>query len=461
MAKKIGRYVLEREIGRGAMGVVYLARDPRLNRQVAVKTFSLPEGLDDERLREYHARFLREAQAAASLSHPGIVIIYDADDDPKLKLPFIAMEYVPGRSLRQLLEKGGRIAPRWAFRMGAVLSDALQVAHEAGIIHRDIKPANVLLRRPDGAPKIADFGVARLSTSDLTSTGASLGSPAYMSPEQIRGGALDARSDLFSLATLLYEALCGKRPFTGDDIASLTYSIAHETPIPISRRARDLPVGLDEFFEVALAKNPESRFPDGASFRQALWEIERSQPSLRQEGTAVVGAEENSLADEASGTAEESQSPSDLPNRSSRRGFRGRFLVLKTSLAASLSLMILAGALYWFMRPAHLKLDARSTLETGRLSLLLDGQEVYSRQLSAPRTGNRVLGKLLRRDQESFEDWIRVPPGRHELAARVISEEAGPQFGDSLVVDLKAGETRTLRMVAGRTFGTPVSLKLD
>jgi len=460
MAKKIGRYVLESEIGRGAMGVVYLARDPRLNRQVAVKTYSLPKGLDDERLREYHARFLREAQAAASLSHPGIVVIYDAGDDPKLGLPFIAMEYVPGRSLRQLLEKGGRIAPRWAFRLGTVLADALRVAHEAGIIHRDIKPANVLLRTPDGAAKIADFGVARLTTSDLTSTGASLGSPAYMSPEQIRGGVVDGRSDLFSLATLLYEALCGKRPFTGDDLASLTYSIAHEVPIPISRRARDLPPGLDEFFEQALAKNPDHRFADGGVFREALAEIARCLPFGRQEEAVAVGADENPLADEASVTDAESH-PAGSPDKSFRGGFRGRFLVLKTTFAASLSLMILAGALYWFMRPAHLKLDAKSTFETGRLSLLLDGQVVYTRQLSAPKTGNRVLGKLLGRHQESFEEWIQVPPGRHELAARVFSEEAGPEFGDSLVVDLKAGETRTLRMVAGRTFGTPVSLKLD
>ena len=443
------------------MGVVYLARDPRLDRQVAVKTYSLPEGLDEERLREYHERFLREAQAAASLSHPGIVVIYDAGDDPKLGLPFIAMEYVPGRSLRQLLEKGGRIAPRWALRMGAILSDALRVAHEAGIIHRDIKPANVLLRAPDGAAKIADFGVARLSTSELTSTGASLGSPAYMSPEQIRGGAVDGRSDLFSLATLLYEALCGKRPFTGDDLASLTYSIAHETPIPISRRARNLPPGLDEFFERALAKNPEHRFADGAAFRQALEEIERSQSYLRQDAGASVGADENSLAAEASVTPEESGPDSASIVKPPRRGFRGRFLVLKTTLAASLSLLILAAGLYWFMRPAHLRLDARNTLETGRLSLLLDGKEVYSRQLSAPRSGNRVLGKLLKRDQESFEEWIQVPPGRHELEARVFSEEAGAELGDSLVVELKAGETRTLRMMAGRTFGAPISLKLD
>jgi len=456
--RKIGRYVLEGEIGRGAMGVVYLARDPRLRRQVALKTYTLPEGLDDERLQEYHARFLREAQAAASLSHPGIVVIYDAGDDPKLGLPYIAMEYVPGRSLRQLLENGGRIVPRWAFRMGSILSDALRVAHEAGIIHRDIKPANVLLRAPDGAPKIADFGVARLSTSDLTSTGASLGSPAYMSPEQIRGGPVDHRSDLFSLATLLYEALTGRRPFTGEDLASLTYAIAHETPVAVSRRAGDLPSGLDEFFERALAKNPEDRFPDGAAFRQALEEAQRSYTPARGETTLVAAPDEAVVSEEA--TAPEDILPPAPPARARVR-WRGRFLILKTSLAASLSLALLAGGLYWFMRPAHLKLDAKSTLEAGRLSLLLDGQEVYSRRLSAPRSGNRVVGKILGRNQESFEEWIQVPPGRHELAARVISDEAGAELGDSVVVELKAGETRTLKMVAGRSFGSPVSLKID
>ena len=456
--KKIGRYVLESEIGRGAMGVVYLARDPRLRRQVAVKTYTLPEGLDRERLEEYHARFLREAQAAASLLHPGIVVIYDAGDDPKHGLPYIAMEYVPGRSLRQLLENGGRIAPRWAFRMGSILSDALRVAHEAGIIHRDIKPANVLLRAPDGAPKIADFGVARLSTSDLTSTGASLGSPAYMSPEQIRGGAVDGRSDLFSLAVLLYEALTGRRPFTGDDLASLTYSIAHETPVPVSRRARNLPSGLDAFFERALAKHPEDRFPDGAAFCQALEEAQRTYVVQRGESTVLAAPDEETASEEATGP--EDILPVAAPLRPRGR-LRGRFLILKTSLAASLSLALLAGALYWFMRPAHLRLDAKSTLETGRLSLLLDGQEVYSRRLSAPRSGNRVLGKMLGRNQETFEEWIQVPPGRHELAARVISEESGSELGDSVVVDLKAGETKTLRMVAGRSFGSPVSLKID
>ena len=185
---KIGRYEIEREIGRGAMGVVYLAQDPHLHRQVAVKTYSLPEGISEEMARQFHERFLREARAAASLSHPGIVTVYDAGEDPDRRLPYIAMEYVPGQTLKQRLEKGGPLNPTRVFAFGAVLADALNLAHRAGVVHRDIKPANILIREGDGAVKIVDFGVARLKTSDLTQTGASLGSPSYMSPEQIRGG---------------------------------------------------------------------------------------------------------------------------------------------------------------------------------------------------------------------------------------------------------------------------------
>jgi tRNA A-37 threonylcarbamoyl transferase component Bud32 len=453
---KIGRYVIEAEIGRGAMGVVYLASDPRLQRQVAVKTYSLPEGLDRERLKEFQTRFLREAQAAASLSHPGIVVVYDADEDKRLGLPFIAMEYVPGRSLRQLLEKGGRIAPRWAFRMGVVLSDALRLAHQAGIIHRDIKPANILLKAPDGAPKIADFGVARLSTSDLTRSSTALGSPAYMSPEQIRGVDLDGRSDLFSLAVVLYEAFCGRRPFAGEDLAALAYAIAHDEAVPISRRVQDLPPALDEFFRHALAKDPTRRFADGGAFREALIEVARSAPAASEPVRAVVPVAPDPPAERAS---------LQIPARRRRRKKGGRLprrlLGLRVAATALLAVSLAGGAIFWFLRPAHLRLEAKSTVQAGRMSLTLDGEEVYSRRLSAPRSGNAVVGKLLGRNQESFEDWIRIPPGKHEVAARVFSEDAGPDFRDSIVIDLKAGEVRTLRMVAGRSFGSPVSLKLD
>ncbi len=168
---KIGRYEVESEIGRGAMGVVYLAHDPRLRRRVAVKTYALPHGLSPDEKTEFHERFLREAQAAAGLSHPAIVTVYDADEDPDRNTPYIAMEYVPGRSLREILETEGTFELDRVLAMVAVLAEALQIAHEAGVVHRDIKPANLLVRESDGAIKIADFGVAKLSSSTLTQSG--------------------------------------------------------------------------------------------------------------------------------------------------------------------------------------------------------------------------------------------------------------------------------------------------
>jgi len=260
---KIGRYEIEAEIGRGATGVVHLAHDTRLRRRLAVKTYSLPQGLSRKQKTEFHERFLREAQAAARLSHPGIVTVYDVDEDLDRNLPYIAMEYVPGKNLREILESEGRFELDRVLEVAGVLAEALQMAHEAGIVHRDIKPANLLVREPDGVIKIADFGVAKLATSTLTQSGTSIGSPAYMSPEQIRSGSIDGRSDLFSLAVILYELLCGERPFNGEDPTALIYSVVHETPIPITKRANGLPAGLDSFFEHALAKDPDDRYRDG------------------------------------------------------------------------------------------------------------------------------------------------------------------------------------------------------
>jgi len=459
---RIGRYEIQGEIGRGAMGVVYLAHDPRLRRRVAVKTYTLPDGISSDRVQEFRARFLREAQAAASLSHPGIVTIFDAGEDSALRLPFIAMEYVQGCSLKQLLEKGDRLEPAWVFRFGAVLADALHVAHQAGIIHRDIKPANILLRGPDGAAKIADFGVARLSTSDLTQSGASLGSPAYMSPEQIHGDTLDGRSDLFSLAAVLYEALAGQRPFQGEDLVSLAYSIAHETPIPIRRRVKSLPARVDEFFDRALAKDAAGRFPDGAAFRDAFQEaIRRRRASSAAEGTVVEAAREGAPARPRPAPPEggaEEITPCALKGSNRRRG---RFLGLRFAAAALFSILLIAAAWFHFGRPANLRLDARSSIEAGSLSLRVDGREVYSRRLAAPSGGRGAFDKILGRNQETFEGWIRISPGRHEVEAQVRAKGSVSPFQDSIVVDLKAGETRTLRMVAGRSFGTPVSIKVD
>ena len=256
------------------MGVVYLAHDPCLQRQVALKTIHVPGGLDRAEIDSFRERFLREAQAAGGISHPGIVTIYGVDECPEEILPFIAMEYVAGPNLREILKSEGRLEPQRAFRIADALADALHTAHAAGVIHRDIKPANVLVRDSDGAVKIADFGVAHLSLDELTRSGELVGSPAYMAPEQIRQGEADARSDLFSLGVLLYEMLSGVRPFAGHDMAEIVHQVVYQDPVPITKVIDDLPGVMNAFFDRALAKSPRDRFSTGAEFRQALNDVQ-------------------------------------------------------------------------------------------------------------------------------------------------------------------------------------------
>jgi serine/threonine protein kinase len=451
---KIGRYEVEVEIGRGSMGVVYLAHDPRVLRRLAVKTYHLPEGISPQQQREYRERFLREAQAAGRLSHPAIVTLYDADEDPDTGTPFIAMEYLAGQSLQELLDAKGRIEPERALAMAGVLADALHVAHEAGIVHRDIKPANILVSEPDGAVKITDFGIARLSTSTLTQTGEALGSPAYMSPEQIRGETVDARSDLFCLAIILYQTLTGERPFAGEDISSLVYSIAHETPVPVTKRVKGLPPGIDGFFDRALAKDPDDRFPNGAAFRRALGEAQDSRPSESVEAT-VIGPE-------LSGPFP--PGPEQPPARTKRR--RGRTVVMRGLMGVGLILALGLGG--WLLQggeekgESYLILGGRSKLEKGTLTLLLDDEEVYSRRLAAPRIGPKILGKKrIKVGQEVFEARIGVGSGRHKVVAYVEPEGKSSGYRRRAYVDLEPGESLTLRLEIGRDAEEFLSLELD
>jgi len=450
----IGRYEIEREIGRGAMGVVHLARDPRLRRQVAVKTYTLPDSLSDPQKTEFHERFLREAQAAAGLSHRGIVTVYDADEDPATGTPFIAMEYVPGRSLAEQLEEKGRLEPERAFAMAEVLADALHVAHDAGIVHRDLKPANVLVRNSDGAVKIADFGVARLPTSKLTQSGTTVGSPGYMSPEQIQGRPVDARSDLFALAVLLYECLCGESPFSGDDLPALAYSIVHETPVPISRKVEGVPAGLDAFFDRALAKDPAARFATAAHFRRGLAESLRATPT--GEATIVDG--------NAPRPRPSSPATTDLPG--AVIGGSGeqpaRFPRLGPSVKAAGALLVLVLLAWWYWGGgggAHLKIDGESSVKSGTLTITVDGKQVYSRELEA--RGNKAMGllkKVVGKGQESFEAWVEVPPGHHEVVAYVATPDKPSGYHDAVMVDLDRGETQNLKVLAGKA-NTPIVLR--
>ncbi|MGB4600360.1 MAG: serine/threonine-protein kinase [Trichlorobacter sp.] len=227
----IGRYQVQKELGRGAMGVVYLGKDPKINRLVAIKTVRFEE-VDPGLLEETKKRFFREAEAAGTLSHPNIVTIYDVGEEEDLA--YVAMELLDGSDLTPYIKQGKLLPVKELLRIIGCVAGGLAFAHDRGIVHRDIKPANIMLLK-DGSVKIADFGIARISTSSATQTGTVLGTPSYMSPEQVAGQKVDGRSDLFSLGVVMYELLSGQKPFSGESIAALMYAIANKPPVLITQ----------------------------------------------------------------------------------------------------------------------------------------------------------------------------------------------------------------------------------
>jgi serine/threonine-protein kinase len=257
LPKTIGRYEIVREIGRGAMGIVYEGRDLSLMRPVALKTLLL-EPIADELRETFEKRFYQEARAAASLQHPCIVVVYEIGIDAAAEAFFMSLEFLRGRTLEDLIAEGP-LPWRDALRIASRLADALSHAHENGIVHRDIKPGNVMILKK-GEPKIMDFGVAKLDSSKLTSQGDVLGSPGYMAPEQALEARVDARSDLFSLGTVLYESLTGKRAFGTGTFSEILMRLAYEHPTPPSRIVKDLPKAVDDIVAHALAKNPDERY---------------------------------------------------------------------------------------------------------------------------------------------------------------------------------------------------------
>jgi tRNA A-37 threonylcarbamoyl transferase component Bud32 len=268
MPRRLGRYLIERRIGKGAMGAVYLAKDPRINRSVAVKAIPIAKEFEDDELKEARLRFFREAESAGRLTHPNIITVFDAGEDKGLA--YIAMEYVPGIALRDFTDPKRLLAPKRALDLAASTAEALDYAHNQGVIHRDIKPANLLYNPTEGSLKITDFGVARLTDNNRTKTGIVLGTPMYMSPEQLGAEKLTGLSDLFSLGVTLYELLIGEVPFKADNIAALMTKITTEDPAPIARRRTGLVTGIDAVLSKAMAKRPEDRFSCGAEMAIAL-----------------------------------------------------------------------------------------------------------------------------------------------------------------------------------------------
>jgi serine/threonine-protein kinase len=264
----LGRYEIEKELGKGAMGVVYLGKDPKISRVVAIKTMNLSQEFDADELEDVKARFFREAETAGRLNHPNIVTMYDAGEEHDLA--YIAMEFLKGKDLVPYTKRDNLLPLPKVLSIIARVADALGYAHSLHVVHRDIKPANIMYDMESDTVKVTDFGIARITDSSKTKTGMVLGTPSYMSPEQLAGTKIEGQSDLFSLGVSLYQMVCGKLPFEGDSMAQLMFRIANEPHADIRAISPDVPVCLVTVINKALAKKMEERYQTGQEMAEAI-----------------------------------------------------------------------------------------------------------------------------------------------------------------------------------------------
>ncbi|HEU0219861.1 MAG TPA: protein kinase [Gallionella sp.] len=288
MISQIGRYEVLGELGQGAMGIVYKAKDPLIDRVVAIKTINLGLALDEKE--EYEGRFYQEAKAAGRLNHPNIVTIYDVGKSGDVA--YIAMEFLQGRELRDIMNGEGLLPVDQVLDIVAQVAQGLAYAHEHEIVHRDIKPSNIMVVR-DGHVKITDFGIARMASSAVrTQTGMVLGSPKYMSPEQVMGKAIDQRSDIFSLGVMLYEMLTGQAPFNGENVNAIMYQTLNAVPAPPSTLNPAVPEMTNFIVAKALAKKLEDRYQNAKDFAVDLRACRDTLPrSGKQIDVSSVGGE--------------------------------------------------------------------------------------------------------------------------------------------------------------------------
>jgi serine/threonine-protein kinase len=264
----LGRYEVEKELGKGAMGVVYQGKDPKIGRVVAIKTMALSQEFEADELKDVKERFFREAETAGRLTHPNIVTIYDAGEEHDLA--YIAMEFLKGKDLTPYNKPDKLLPLDRTVSIIARVADALAYAHKNNVVHRDIKPANIMYEPESDSVKVTDFGIARITDSSKTKTGMVLGTPSYMSPEQLAGQKIEGRSDLFSLGVTLYQLACGKLPFTGESMAQLMYKIANEQHADLRTHNAAVPEALSAVVNKALAKDPTQRYQEGEQMAKAL-----------------------------------------------------------------------------------------------------------------------------------------------------------------------------------------------
>ena len=356
--KKLGKYEVRRELGQGAMGVVYEGFDPMIARRVALKTVRRDQ-LDRIEVEEILARFKREAQAAGRLTHPNIVGIYEYGEEPAPTgdaaggTAFIAMEFVEGRELKDYFDAEERFPMAEIVRIMGQLLDALDYSHKNGVVHRDIKPSNIILLK-DGTVKVADFGIARIESSNLTQAGSVLGTPSYMSPEQFMGQTVDGRSDLFSAGVILYQFLTGEKPFTGA-LTTIMHKVLKEEPAAPSELNVQVPRPLDALIRKALAKRPDERFQNGREFAIALKMAAAGQAVPGDGDATLVNNADATLANAADKTLTQARptppsapaTPAAPPAASARSGKSSQGLAV--AIVGGIAVVGLSAAAYVFM----------------------------------------------------------------------------------------------------------------
>ncbi|MFI5184757.1 MAG: protein kinase, partial [Vicinamibacteria bacterium] len=474
--KTIGRFEIRRELGRGTMGVVYEAYDSALHRRIALKTISLRFAPSEEERDAFEKRFLAEARIAAALSHPAIVVVHDVGRDEETGVLFIALEYLEGRTLGQVLKEGPKLGWREALGIVRDVADALHHAHSRGIVHRDVKPANIMIL-PGGQPKIMDFGIARIESSTLTAAGEILGTPLYMSPEQARGEKVDARADLFSLGAIAYALLVGRAAFVAEDTLRVIWRVIQEEPEPPSALVPGVPADVDHVVARALAKQVAERYPDGQAMAEDIEDIlggraprhaggaspEARLPDLELDEVLVdptrVAAPKSPAAPQS--TASPVSFASLKPRPASRRGgwaialvavaVLGALAVLYVALAGRPSATTPTGERpastepSTALAPAQLVIDFEHPVKTGLLRAWVDDQSVVEQEVDS-RVIRDVGALKLRKGR--LEKTLEVAAGVHEVRVQfswddnVKSERASATF--------KNGVTRRLEARIGR-----------
>jgi len=483
------------------MGVVYEARDPSLERTIALKTISAALGASPADREAFERRFAAEARIAAQLSHPGIVVVHDVGRDDASGLLFIALERLPGETLASLMGRGVRLPWGESLRIVNRVAEALQHAHEHGVIHRDIKPANIMLL-PSGQPKVMDFGLAKVESAHLTAAGQFFGTPLYRSPEQVLSEKVDARSDVFSLGSVAYALLTGRQAFEGESVARILARVVHQDPLPPTRLDPALPADVDDLVARALAKAPEDRYQEARHLAEDAEDVlggaaprhrvgwTPPPPTLPPEKEPTLIAELGPAAFmptitvvPATGSGEVAP-PLPPPLAPGRRG-AGRPLPPRTiALLAVLGLAL--GGLLWSRlpsspspsspspgarvapptplptpeptpvptpAPARIVVDFRHPLESGRLRVWLDGEELLVEQVRGGVTRNLVLFKL---KGGVVTEVLDVSPGRHRFRVEVSWDDERRSADTS--GRLEPGETYRLEVRLGR-IGRDLSLR--